>query len=146
MRSAPPVQVPVGRFVWGPLGMVLLASLAAAAWGHVAHVSLQDDGPKVLLALSGLVLVLLSCWLLRHDALPQGHLCWDGEAWFYQAGQGVAVPAAVTVLCDLGTVMLVEVGVSQGPCRGRRFCGLRAADMPALWHGWRCAVFGRDIL
>lgn len=146
MRHAPPVQVPVGRFVWGrsvgvALGLLSAGALALAWW---------LSPPSMVVALVGGLVwglaVLLCGWLLGRERLPPGDLCWDGQTWTYQALHGQAQSVAVEVRLDLGTAMLLAVRLSQGPRPWCRYVWLRAAHMPGLWHRWRCAVYGRDIL
>ena len=146
MRSAPPVLVPVGRFVWGPrvaLGLALLSALVFwLAW--------RASSASIVQGAIGMVtwgtVCLLSWRLSVQDMLPAGDLVWDGEAWCFAPQTGVTVPVNVHVLWDLGPAMLVGLDAVQGAGWGGRFTWLSARQMPGVWHGWRCAVYGRDIL
>lgn len=147
MRHAPPVQVPVGRFVWGAaMGAAALGLLGAAALGLNWWLS-PPSWPQALGGALAWMLSALGCWgLLAHESLPPGELRWDGQGWTYQMLDGQTQTADVAVRLDLGAAMLVAVRLSQGPLPRCRYVGLRAAHMPGLWHLWRCAVYGRDIL
>ncbi len=147
MRSAPPVLVPVGRFVWVGRLAVLLALFSGAwlglAWLVSGATAVQGAWWLGIWLVAGLIAFKQAF----RDALPSGVLDWDGETWAFAVADGMAVPARVHVLWDVGSAMLIGVMVSQGPWRGQRFAWLSAASFPQQWHGWRCAVHaGSDIL
>lgn len=146
MRSAPPVLVPVGRFVWAQrlalIGAVATAALLALAW--------RASAASSTLAGCAMMLWLAACLLAwrwhQRDWLAPGSLAWDGEGWHFQPHDGHPMAVQVRVLWDLGSCMLLGVQAPQGGWQGSRCAWLHAADMPERWHGWRCAVYGRDIL
>ncbi len=158
MRNAPPVQVPVGRFVWGRRLPLVLALASAALLLGAWQASARDRD----LLVGGMVLWLLCAlgsWrLLAQDILPPGELAWDGQDWCFRWSEGGArgvdpleIQVQVHVIWDLGSAMLVRVrtcspGPQDLPWRGQGYTVLSAARMPALWHGCRCAVHGHDIL
>lgn len=160
MRSAPPVLVPVGRFVLGhgfAVACGLLVGVSLLGMWYVLEAPLTQGA------------VWLALWLLAsglswrftiRDTLPAGTLAWDGESWHYEAqaeGARMAtapVPVAVRVVWDAGSAMLVAVraqhAMGEGHWRGPRFAWLRATELsaqrPGRWHAWRCAVYADDIL
>jgi hypothetical protein len=152
MHNAPPVAFPVGRFVWGRVALLTVASLGAMgllmwqAHGHVA-------GMIVLWAwiFWGLCITGAAFWAPR-QVLTQGRLSWSGEAWFWQpeAGSGHAECAAqglaLSVGLDLGASLLLFVRKLnvQGQGCGPWACAWLSEDaMPAMWHGFRCAVYSQ---
>ena len=159
MRSAPPVLVPVGRFVWGHALTLLLALGVALSLGLAWFSAGASAGQGRLWLLLWGVGGFVSWWLGGREVLPQGTLLWDGASWHYES-QAVSgkvrastpVPVTVRVLWDAGAFMLVGVRAQQqsfagdGRWHGQRFAFLRAADMSGQWHAWRCAVYADDIL
>ena len=146
MRSAPPVHVPVGRFVWGPrisVGLALSTALLctlAAGW--------QGGGGKAHLpvAISWLASAVWAGWAWSRERLPAGELSWDGEAWCYRVqGSQQPEPVAVELVWDAGQAMLLRLSL-QGSEHRDAHVWLRARQMPLLWHGLRCAVHDRDTL
>lgn len=146
MRSAPPVQVPVGRFVWGK---GVAAALAALSMGTVVW-AWTDSGVSLAQCLAALLVwvsvACLSWWQLGRQMLLPGDLAWDGGVWRHSPYAGVAVQVDLAVVWDVQVAMLVRVKAVHGEWQGSRYTWLHAVNAPALWHGWRCAVFGRDIL
>lgn len=146
MRSAPPVMVPVGGFAIGWRLPVVLAVFSALLLVWVGWTS----GLSITQGLVALLIWSLTGWLSwrmeQRERLPPGELSWDGQRWQFRARQGDPAPARLAVLCDLGPAMLVEVNIQAGQCKGRRCTWLADSQMPGQWHGWRCAVFARDIL
>ena len=142
MHSAPAVVFPVGRFVWGYRFAFLLAAVSALVIGAVWWTS--GISPMRVLAcfLVWAATAVLSWRAFHRMALPPGRLAWDGEGWHFEPDGGLAQAVELAVRLDLGPFMLVEVLDLQGS----RYAGLSALQQPALWHGWRCAVYGRDIL
>lgn len=144
MRSAPPVLVPVGRFVWGAnlaaalaAGTALVCSLAAAWYGIRA---ILMGGVWVLTAGT-------AWWFLRRELLPPGELSWDGQSWWYRADGDAAVAVTLALQWDAGQAMLLRLdGRGVGGLLLPRHAWLKASQMPAQWHGLRCAVHVRDIL
>jgi len=149
MRSAPPVLVPVGRFVWGQrLPWVLAAGSGSLLW-LTWHASAASSLQILTGGLIWLACLLASWYRLRREMLPPGLLGWDGESWQLQQTGAQAMAVDVQVVWDLGSAMLIRVSASAADTAlwpGPRYSWLSAAQMPALWHGWRCAVHGRDIL
>lgn len=157
MRSAPPVLVPVGRFVLGHGLTIALAGLVVLTMGWSCQASEGSALPGVVCVLLLLSAAALSWHWSKQEALPAGTLSWDGEDWTYAPCQALrtddSVPVTVHVLWDAGSAMLVSVRtqatggtVQLRGWRGQRFAWLHAAHMAGQWHAWRCAVYAHDIL
>ena len=146
MRSAPPVHMPVGRFVWGRYVAAVMAvlSMGGLLWTVLSSGSSRAQDMALLLVWG--CAAFLSGWLLDREILPPGELAWDGGVWRYAPLDGGQVLVDVTVVWDVQVAMLVRLQAQHGQWRGMRFAWLYAVDEPALWHSCRCAVFGRDIL
>ena len=145
MRSAPPVLVPVGRFVWGPrvvAGLALLTGLACGLMGW--WYGITPVRAAVVAAVWG-VCVGLSWLALQRETLPPGELAWDGQLWWYRDSRGVAKPVEVSLQWDAGRILLLRLQFRPTDPVGR--CAwLQASQMPMLWHGLRCAVHAGDTL
>ena len=145
MRSAPPVLVPVGRFVWGPrvvAGLALATGLACgwAAWWQGITMA---RAAAVAATWGGCAVV--AWWVMRSESLPAGELAWDGQSWWFRESQGLARPVEVALQWDAGRAMLLRLRF--GPTdRLSRHAWLQASQMPMLWHGLRCAVHAGDTL
>ncbi len=146
MRSAPPVLVPVGRFVWGHRIALVLCVCIALACSGVAWFYNVTRVQQWTMALVWLLAAALSWGLARREFLASGSLQWDGEAWWFQPQVGVQVPVHVTVGWDAGSAMLLALRVQQPGGRSLRYAWLQASQMPAQWHGLRCAVYAGDTL
>lgn len=147
MRSAPPVLVPVGRFVWS----ASLAGVLAAATALIGLLTAWWCGMTLARAVfMGAVWVLaagVTWWALQREILPPGELSWDGQSWWYRAGdgQGAAVAVTLTLRWDAGRAMLLQLDLRKlGELP--RHAWLKASQMPAQWHGLRCAVHAGDTL
>ena len=145
MRNAPPVLVPVGRFVWCNRIVAVLAVFTAlicllAAWGLSIPVS-----RAMPVGLAWTLSVSAAWWIWRHEALPPGELSWDGQSWWFRPDDGGALPAMVVLQWDAGRGMLLQLTC---PVLGRfsRYAWVQASGMPAQWHGLRCAVHASDTL
>jgi hypothetical protein len=147
MHSAPPVAVPVGRFVWGwriSAALAVVSGLALCLWRWLYPVGAM---PSLALACGWLALLLLSALAWRREAWPAGQLRWDGQAWcFEQTGDG-QVPFAVDVrlVWDGAAALCLRLSAT-GPTGPRGFVWLRACDMPLQWHALRCALCAADSL
>ena len=146
MRSAPPVLVPVGRFLWGPrisvvlaLVVALLCALAVSGQGGAVQV-------HALTALVWLVSTAIAVWAWSRERLPQGELSWDGEAWWYQVPAEPQQAVAVELVWDAGQAMLLCLRLTTNRPQGLHHVWLQARQMRLAWHGLRCAVHGRDTL
>ena len=143
MHSAPPVLVPVGRFVWGTriaAGLALITLLASLVWLWQS----QADANQVAAVLLGwLAMAALSAAVLRWQAGAPGQLRWDGEAWWFEAAEtaSAAQTVAVQPVWDLGSAMCLRLQAQGVPWRARSaYVWLRAQDLPRAWHALRCAV------
>ncbi len=146
MHSAPPVLVPVGRFVWGRPQAVLLALVVAALSALLAWVAgLSVPGQWILLLVWLVVLVLVG-QIAPLEALPPGELGWDGEAWSFRGSDGASEAVQVQVGWDAGRAMLLRLSTRGDGWRLDRYTWLQASQMPLQWHGLRCALYARDIL
>jgi len=145
VHSAPPVAVPVGRFVWGAriaagLALLTLLALGVGLW------QLQADALAVAAALLGWVaMAALSAAGWRWQSAGPGMLRWDGQAWWFQVASSLSAEHAVAVqpVCDLGSAMCLRLRASAqgGPWRTRTvYLWLRAKESPRAWHALRCAV------
>lgn len=144
MRHAPPVHVPVGRFVWG---VWLTVALALTGAGLCLWATRHMDADRVLWmgAIGGGCAVV--SWLAWHrEWLPEGALSWDGQAWWFHGPEGAPQAVEVTLGWDAGFALLLRL---RG-CAPRRFWShhiwLRADRMAPQWHALRCAVYARDTL
>ncbi len=146
MHSAPPVLVPVGRFVWGRRAAVLAVWLAAAVSGLLAWWS--GLGASELLALLGvwLLVLALAWWFAPLEALPAGELSWDGEAWWFSGSGAVPERVHLQVGWDAGRAMLLRLSARRDGWQLDRYTWLQASQLPLQWHGLRCALYARDIL
>ncbi len=140
MHSAPPVFVPVGRFLWGSRLPLAAAGLAMLLTGLLAwHSGLAPD--RLLVLLGAFALTALCVWRLApRERLPEGELGWDGQAWWFRATGGEPQAVWVRLSWDAGQAMLLRV--SDIPRRGLldRYTWLQAGELPLQWHGLRCAV------
>lgn len=140
MHSAPPVLVPVGRFVWGHRWPVVWAGLGLGVLGLWAgQAGLDRFGLLLLLGTSvGVLLLMGQIW--PRELLPAGELAWDGEGWWFHPRSGAAQAVAVDVHWDAGRALLLRVSARSPGWALDRYAWLRAGDMPLQWHGLRCAV------
>lgn len=140
MHSAPPVLVPVGRFVWGYRLAVLLAFLAISLFCLLAWCS-GVALPGLLALIGTWFLVTVLVWRIAPlEVLPEGELGWDGEAWWFRGNGGTLEAVDVQVNWDAGRAMLLRVSAAQRRRPLDRYAWLQASDMPLQWHGLRCAV------
>jgi hypothetical protein len=146
MRSAPPVLVPVGRFVWSHRIVLVLGVGTALACGGVVWFYKVTLVQQWTMAVVWLLAAVLSWGLARREYLAPGSLQWDGEAWWFQPQAGVQVLVRVTVGWDAGSAMLLGVRTPQPGGRLLRYAWLQATQMPAQWHALRCAVYACDTL
>jgi hypothetical protein len=149
MHNAPPVVYPVGRFAWGRILLVLICGLSALGIFSWQSLTLAA-GPQ----LWGAWLLWGSCGLcgalwVPKQSLCDGHLFWNGEAWFWQHDTTSAEPSQavrISVGLDTGQGLLLwvqplgELGIAQGRMVS---AWLEAGAMPSKWHGFRCAVYSR---
>jgi hypothetical protein len=152
MHNAPPVAFPVGRFVWGR-ALWLSASLLGASGLIVWQQTSGASGAGVLLpwAFWAVCVAGAAVWCPRQH-LSQGRLFWSGEDWFWMpdraAGQGEIQSVSLSVGLDLGFGLLLwlrltpEGATKPGPLRS---AWLEKQSMPSKWHGFRCAVYSRQM-
>ena len=144
MHSAPPVLVPVGRFVWGRRLALLAALLVSTVSGLLAWWSgLGASGLLTLLGACLLVLVLAG-QLAPLEVLPAGELSWDGEAWWFCGSGAEPERVQLQVAWDAGRAMLLRLSAQHDRWRFDRYAWLEASRMPLQWHGLRCAVHAGD--
>ncbi len=146
MRNAPPVLVPVGRFVWGQRlvlagGFVSALVCAVVVWLY-----------RLPLAQAFVLLAVWACaaglaWATgRRAFLQAGELFWDGDAWSFRPGAGAREAVELELCWDAGHAMLLRLHAT-GPGRWTgRYTWLQLSQMPLQWHGLRCAVHGGDTL
>ncbi len=145
MHSAPPVLVPVGRFVWGGRIALVLAVLTAVTSLALAGLQNMAAGQTTLLGLVWLSSAALSWWAWRHERLPPGELAWDGEGWWYTPQDGIHQQVSVTLNWDAGRAMLLRVRCPESSGVRMQYLWLQAKQT-RQWHALRCAVYGRDTL
>lgn len=109
MRNAPPVLVPVGRFVWGGRIALMLALLTALVWLVLARMQAMSAARMALLALACLFAAGLSWLAWQREQLPSGELAWDGEDWWYRPADGKSQRVRVSLNWDAGRAMLLRV-------------------------------------
>jgi hypothetical protein len=152
MDNAPPVDYPVGRFIWGSVlfvGVLLTSAAGLATW------QLQSQASSAMVWGAWgfwLICALLTAYGGPKQVLSEGHLFWSGEAWLWRAGPIAGVfkeedqRLNLTVALDFGAGMLILLQAchetSQG--RGPLFCAwVNNQTIPSKWHGFRCAVYSR---
>ena len=145
MRSAPPVLVPVGRFVWGGRLVGLLATLTALAGVLAGWQFGVTVWRAIFMGCVWLLAVTGACWISTRETLPPGELSWDGQSWWYRPSGGAVFEVTVSLQWDAGRALLLQLN---GRPLGRwpRHAWLQAAQMPEQWHGLRCAVHAGDTL
>ena len=146
MRNAPPVLVPVGRFVWGGRIALMLALLTALVWLVLAGMQAVSAGRMALLGLVCLLSAGLSCLAWQREQLLPGELAWDGEGWWYSTPGGASLAVRVTLNWDAGRAMLLSVQAREADGWHAQHLWLQARSLPLQWHALRCAVYGRDTL
>lgn len=149
MRSAPPVLVPVGRFVRGWYITLALAASSALLWLALATQGRRPDDGLVHAIWPGVLwlgMFASAWWWSRREFMPPGELSWDGQDWWYGA-QG-AQPRKVTLtLCwDAGAAMLLGLRDADANISMCRYIWLTSRRTGRQWHGLRCAVHARDTL
>lgn len=144
MRRAPPVLVPVGRFVWGPRIAWGLGFFSAAILVLSGGLSGMSVGRLCVVALGWGVAALVCARLMRHAFLPPGELAWDGQGWWYRSQGQPASAVQVATRWDAGRALLLAIRArDDSPAR---HAWLQAGHMPLQWHGLRCALYDRDSL
>lgn len=136
-HHAPPVFVPVGRFVEAR-AITGLAALGVGALLGSAAQPLGAWGLGLWLGAAG-----LSDWLTRRQCAPPGQLQWTGRHWLWRpaADPERPVPVQLQVVADGGSVVLLRWR-ALAPARSTAvFALLRASAMPLPWHGFRCALY-----
>jgi hypothetical protein len=76
------------------------------------------------------------------DHWQTGTLVWTGEVWLWRSPHGQEREVRLQVVLDTGSAM----GLALSPQATHRFAlnrfvWLSQADLPVLWHGFRCAVY-----
>lgn len=148
MHNAPPVDYPVGRFFWGRRMVSFLAGFALV--GLIVWYGLSE--PTSALVAVAVVCwffsVMLAKWFADREFLHEGHLIWDGEAWYWRDSQQLDQLVQVQVLVDSGRAVLLACdGLKATVNRNkvRQFVWLQHSTMPLAWHGFRCAVYSRPM-
>ncbi|MFG6447203.1 hypothetical protein ACG0Z6_02975 [Roseateles sp. BYS180W] len=141
-RTAPPLvvflptslpQLPWSLTIAAFVFAVLLHWLASLYW--------VEEGqwlPPLAVALVGAAAMLLLAWRLRprREVIAGRQLLWDGQGWFYVAGEGACRCAVdVDVRLDLNHWMLLRL-VPQGASAWRwgDYVFLHARHLPAQWN------------
>ncbi len=144
MNNAPPVVFPVGRFVWGPWILLLLAfggAMGLLFWQMQAH---NDSILWVWTVWCCCALAALFAW--RRERLTTGRLVWSGDTWWWRDAEGREFEIQIQVLADFGTALWVGFRTMPASAGFKtRFAWMDSREMPALWHGFRCAVYSRPI-
>ena len=141
MHSAPAVRYPVARST--RVGVVLLV-----AWGLAGAMCLwwwlrggAAGWPLVATLLSLLFGAALA--LVQWRGMPAGSLRWDGQAWWWQAGDEDEVAVSITVHLDLQHGLLLHMA---GPLSWRaRWCYAERAQAPARWSDLRRALYAPPL-
>ena len=148
MHSAPPVLVPVGRFVWGvrlvwwlAVGSALGGVLTVAEGWQSAHA-----GRTAWIGVAWCLVAMAGWWASRFEFLPPGELSWDGEAWWYRVNGGRAQAVRLALRWDAGRAMLLGLCPDAPGLRMERYIWVAASQQPRQWHALRCAVHARDTL
>lgn len=140
MRNAPPVQYPVGLFLWG----------RRAVWGLWALIVLA--GPALLwrsphiglsLVLS-LPLALAMAWALHHYLrnvwLSCGQLYWEEGQWYCLHDEQLRPLAQLTVLWDAGDRIWLRWRMPVSGTAHWHEAWLLKRDAPLAWHLLRCVL------
>lgn len=148
MHNAPPVAVPVGRFVWGHRIVLILALSSALVCGPAALRGWQSGSlvSCVLIGIAWLMAAGGSWWAFRREFLAPGELSWDGADWWYRVHGGSAQQVSVRLRWDAGKTMLLGLRATESAGHLDRYIWLQARQAPQQWHALRCAVHGRDTL
>ena len=85
MHSAPPVLVPVGRFLWGARIHWALALSSALVLGTVGLTSAIAVAQAAFALSIWCAACLLSHRWMASDTLPPGQLQWDGQEWRFES-------------------------------------------------------------
>lgn len=148
MRSAPPVVYPVGRFLWRrPAAFGFLVLLSAWIWQPwLPNRTLDGLMLWGSLALQCLLVGRLGWWI-RSPAREIRQLRWDGSQWFCETTANDELPVVLEVHADFQRCVWLSVkrGVASTAEGAQRWsvC-VRASDKPAVWHGFRCALYCRQ--
>lgn len=144
MNNAPPVVFPVGRFLWSPR-ILLVLSLASAT--GVIFLQRQTDGGNniwIWAVWGGCVLSAVFAW--SSERRTEGRLVWGGETWWWHDSSGRESEIQIQVLLDVGSALWVSFQTIPAPSALKtRFVWMDSREMPASWHGFRCAVYSRTL-
>ena len=146
MHNAPPVVYPVGRFVWG--GWVLAVWALSGALALFFWQRQSQAGLHLVAGAGGFwcLCVMASRALWKRDSMMPGCLVWNGETWFWRDLQSRHCEVDLQVLADWGTGLWITCRKLTPLSRSKRcFVWVHRRETPQLWHGFRCAVYSRQI-
>lgn len=141
MRTAPPVQYPVGLFLWWRRAIWLFFAMSVLS----APVLLWAT-PLAAASLTGtLLLVCAMAWALNRYqnkvCKTSGYLLWDEGCWHYMHDGQVGGIEHLSVLWDAGDrIWLRWSSLMPGSRRSWSEAWLLNRDAPEHWHLLRCAV------
>ena len=142
MNNAPPVVFPVGRFILGP--MVLLFLALSSAVGLFFWQRQAEAGPTLWVWTGWCCCSLAAVFAWTQERLTKGSLVWSGDAWWWRDSAGRDFEIQIHLLADVDAAVWVSfqtIPASAG--LKTRFAWMDSREMPALWHGFRCAVYSR---
>jgi hypothetical protein len=147
MRAAPAFQISLHRFGVWRCGVLLIATLGAAALAAwvFARAPTFELAPAMLATAAGAGWIWLVASLIR---VPAVSLRWDGSSWHLGASGetgSASPPGELTVAIDLGAWMLLRFEPALAPSSQRArpvWIPAQRRGVEAQWHGLRCAVYG----
>ena len=145
MRASPPIEVELRPDV---LWMLSVGALACVSIAGIATCIFTGDGTVPLPAQAGAAaLAALAAGLALSSLRPRrGHLRWSGARWQLASSTDPAsqpTHGAVTVALDLGAWMLLRFEAEPSGSGRVVWLPMGRGAQVRLWHGLRCAVYGR---
>jgi hypothetical protein len=141
-QSAPAVDYPVGRFLWGAWLALAFSLITALALTLSFWLGLIEGWRFTWLCAVWCLLTLYSAATFKQTS-PKAWLCWDGQAWELQflLEPPSQVAHSISVHLDFQKYFLVSLS---GPNVSRQWFWVSKLAFPERWHGFRCAVYSRS--
>ena len=148
MHNAPPVQVPVGRFLWGghavPAALAGLLTAGLGWWQGLSAIA------QLCLLIVWAVVSVVGHRVWSIECPMAGWLIWDGQHWYWQTEHspgGAREPVGVRVRWDAGNSLWLSLkATAPSPTWCLRHVRVDAWRDPVHWHAVRCAVHAQDSL
>jgi hypothetical protein len=144
MRASPPLQVALTAFGFWRVGVMLLASAAAAS--PLAWLASQPQPTSAIVLLAALLMSLAALIFgMQLQRVSPRSLRWDGQRWHLGALHAVADEALqgdLRVAIDLGAWMLLCFAAQGSNKRSAvSWLPVQRRGLEAHWHALRCAVY-----